>query len=66
VEPLELQWHYDEHDRTIKVLENNGWMLQFDDCLPFLLEGVVHIPSNVYHRVIKGNGILKVLIENVQ
>jgi len=62
VEPLELQWHYDEDDRTVEVLENAGWMIQFDDGLPVLLEGMVHIPKNVFHRVIKGDGILKVCI----
>jgi len=59
---LELQWHYDESDRTVEVLENDGWLLQFEDCLPVLLQGVVHIPKNVYHRAIKGVGTLKVLI----
>jgi len=62
VDTQELQWHYDLDDRVVHVIENHGWMLQFDDCLPVLLEGVVHIPKNVYHRVIKGDGILKVQI----
>lgn len=58
----ELKWHFDEKDRTVSVLQNHDWQIQFDNCLPVLLEGVIQIPKNTYHRIIRGTGNLKVLI----
>jgi len=57
-------WHRDEEDRTIKVLSGEGWQLQIEDCLPFLLEKdlEINIPKMVYHRLIKGYNNLKVRI----
>jgi len=61
----ELVWHQDREDRRIKVIESNGWMLQMDNELPVLLkEGTVYsIPAYEFHRVIKGNGTLKIMVE---
>ena len=61
----ELIWHLDREDRTVRVLESNGWKLQLDNQLPVLLEGKKEykIPKYMYHRVIKGNGRLVVEIE---
>lgn len=61
----ELIWHLDREDRTVKVLESNGWKLQLDNKLPFLLENKKEykIPKYTYHRVIKGEGRLLVKIE---
>ena len=61
----ELIWHLDREDRTVRVLESNGWKLQLDNQLPVLLEGKKEykIPKYMYHRVIKGNGKLVVEIE---
>jgi hypothetical protein len=61
----ELVWHQDREDRKVKVLESDGWKLQMDNELPVLLEeGVTYnIPAYEFHRVIKGNGKLKVLVE---
>ena len=49
-------WHRDKESRTIKVLNGDGWQLQFDDCLPILLykDVTIDIPQGVYHRLIKG------------
>jgi oxalate decarboxylase/phosphoglucose isomerase-like protein (cupin superfamily) len=60
----ELKWHRDREDRLVEVIDGNGWELQFDNELPFKLKkGMsVIIPEGVYHRVIKGNGNLKVSI----
>jgi len=60
----ELIWHQDRENRKIKVLESNNWFLQMDNELPVLLkEGTTYnIPAYVYHRVIKGNGALRLLI----
>jgi hypothetical protein len=59
----ELKWHYDEKDRLVTVLENDGWMFQFDNLLPQNLTGTIEIKARTWHRVIKGKGILKVMIE---
>ena len=58
-------WHRDQEDRTIKILEGEGWQLQIEDCLPFLLKlnQEVRIPKMVYHRLIKGYNTLKVEIK---
>ena len=65
VDSQELIWHQDREDRVIKVVESTGWKLQMDNELPVLLEeGVTYnIPAYEFHRVIKGNGTLKVLVE---
>jgi len=58
-------WHRDQEDRTIKCIEGEGWQLQIEDCLPFLLKlnQEVRIPKMVYHRLIKGYNTLKVEIK---
>jgi len=61
----ELVWHRDKEDRKIKIIEANGWKLQMDNQLPVLLEENVSyfIPAHEFHRVIKGNGKLTLIIE---
>ena len=58
-------WHRDKEDRTIKCIEGEGWQLQIQDCLPFLLEldEEIHIPKMVYHRLIKGYNTLRIEIK---
>jgi len=65
IDPIELKWHRDLQDRTITVLEGNGWYFQRDNELPLELEeGVsIFIPKMEWHRVIKGNTTLKIKIE---
>lgn len=60
----ELKWHFDDQDREVTILESSGWMFQLDNQLPKLLkEGEkLFIPKGMYHRVIKGNGNLKIKI----
>jgi hypothetical protein len=58
-------WHRDRENRIIESIENTDWMIQLDDELPKVIQGEVFIPMGVYHRVIKGNGDLKIkLIKN--
>ena len=38
-------------------------MFQFDNELPFIMEEKFIIPMGVYHRVIKGDGELKLKIK---
>lgn len=56
----DLVWHRDHDDRLIKVLEGNGWQLQYDNELPFVMEqGKTYlINKNVFHRILKGNSNL--------
>ena len=64
VDPMSLIWHEDQEDRTIEVIEGNGWKFQFDEKLPFeLTENLVFdIPLGYLHRVIKGYDKLKIKI----
>jgi hypothetical protein len=64
VDPEELKWHWDTYDRICIPLESNGWQFQYDNELPFPMEinKSIEIKSDEYHRIIKGNGSLKILI----
>ena len=61
----QLVWHRDRADRWITIVESNGWQLQLENELPIILEaGTIHyIQKDRFHRVIKGNGPLKVSIK---
>ena len=65
VKDSELVWHRDKKDREVTVLESDGWMFQMDNELPIVLnEGdVIEIPKNTYHRIMRGNGNLKITIK---
>jgi len=60
----ELVWHRDHCDRSISIIESNGWKFQADNKLPVELKAgdTLHITANEYHRVIKGTGSLVVEI----
>ena len=60
VSSKELVWHRDKKDRTVEVLEGEGWKFQFDDELPFDLKvgDTIQVEAMEYHRVIKGKGNL--------
>jgi len=64
VDPMELVWHQDKEDRTIEILEGEGWAIQKDDELPLdVFKGDrIFIPVNKVHRVLKGITNLKVKI----
>lgn len=61
----ELVWHKDKKDREVKVLQSNGWLFQMDNEIPKeLKEGdTIFIPKEIFHRVIKGKGNLKIQIK---
>ena len=65
VDEDELKWHYDLKDRKVQVIRGNNWELQMDNEIPQKLTPLKEyfIPKGVYHRVIKGQGDLVVLIE---
>lgn len=60
----ELVWHRDHGDRVVLPLNENDWMVQFDNELPrkLVVGEEYFIPKNTFHRVIKGSGELKVEI----
>jgi len=64
VEETDLVWHRDASDRQIKVVEGQGWQLQFDNELPIQLEEgkTYFIQREQYHRLIKGDGNLVIEI----
>lgn len=62
VDEDDLQWHFDEEDRLVELLEFTDWLIQFDNELPQILEGKVFIPKHQYHRLIKGTKDCKVKI----
>ena len=63
----EFTWHRDREDRVVELIEGENWYIQLDNELPKKLvkENKIFIPMGVYHRVIKGEGDLKVKIEFV-
>lgn len=64
-ETNEHEWHRDAEDREVKVIEGEGWQLQYNGELPVeLIIGETYtIPKDMYHRVIPGIGDLLVKIE---
>ena len=61
----ELVWHRDKQDRTVTILEGEGWKFQTDNELPKPLSigDTIEIKAYSYHRIIKGHTELKIKIE---
>ena len=58
-----FEWHRDKENRKIIVLDAGpNWYFQMDNCLPEeLFAGkIITIPCEVFHRIISGQGILKI------
>ena len=62
IDPIELLWHRDDEDRTIEILGETDWKVQLDNELPTSLNQPIFIPRHHWHRVIKGNGNLRLKI----
>ena len=64
VDEMDLIWHTDREDRIVHVLEGNNWKFQFDEQLPFeMIKGIdIVIPKGTIHRIIKGDGPLKIKV----
>ena len=62
IDPIELLWHRDNESRTIEILGETDWKVQLDNELPTSLNESIFIPRHHWHRVIKGNGNLKLKI----
>ena len=61
----ELKWHRDEDDRYVELIEESDWQFQFDDDLPIKFPKRLIIPRMMWHRVIKGEGDLKIAISGI-
>jgi hypothetical protein len=63
--PADLIWHKDREERVVRVIHSQGWQLQLSEGLPFpLVEGNSYrIPARSWHRVIRGDGSLKIEIQ---
>ena len=62
---IEFMWHRDNEDRLIEALHDTDWQVQLDNELPISLDKPIFIPRHHYHRVIKGNGNLRVKINKL-
>ena len=62
IDPVELLWHRDNEDRTIEIIGQTDWKVQLDNQLPTSMNQPIFIPRHEWHRVIKGNGNLKLKI----
>ena len=62
VDEMDLIWHTDREYRIVHVIKGNKWKFQFYEQLPFeMLDGIdIIIPEGIIHRVIKGDGPLKI------
>lgn len=65
IDDSELVWHRDKEDRIVKSLTHTNWKIQIDNELPKPLTEMVFIPKGVYHRIIKGDGELKVRVNKL-
>ena len=60
--PEALKWHMDDEDRIIKALGTTNWQFQLEDQLPVLLDKPIFIKRHQWHRLIKGDGPLRISI----
>jgi hypothetical protein len=62
---IDFMWHRDNEDRLVEALHDTDWQVQLDNGLPISLNEPIFIPRHQYHRVIKGNGKLRVKINKL-
>lgn len=60
----EYVWHRDVNDREVELMDGDGWMFQFDNELPKIINKneVIFVPKMVYHRIIPGKTKLRIKI----
>lgn len=61
-ESSEFVWHRDREDRIIESIGETNWKIQIDNELPKEISSSVFIPKEIYHRLIKGDGELKLKV----
>ncbi len=62
IDPIELLWHRDDEDRTVEILGETNWGIQLDNELPLSLNQPIFVKRHQWHRVIKGDGNLRLKI----
>ena len=58
-----FEWHRDKENRKIIVLDvGSNWYFQLDNCLPenLFIGKIITVPKEVFHRIISGQGNLKI------
>lgn len=60
----EFVWHRDVEDRYIIPFGTTDWLFQMDNELPKTIKDMF-IPKETYHRIIKGNGDLTILVYKI-
>lgn len=66
IDSHELVWHRDREDRIIQSIEPSSWKFQLDNQLPIDLDRTIFIPKETYHRLIKGDGELKLKLIKIE
>ena len=61
----EFTWHRDKENRIVEALHSTDWKIQIDNELPKDLNDKVFIPKEIYHRLIKGSGDLKIRLHKL-
>jgi hypothetical protein len=61
----DLLWHFDLEDRIVECHERTNWKIQFDNELPKEITETLFIPKMVFHRLIKGDGDLNLIINKL-
>ena len=59
-------WHRDKEDRIIKCEHETNWKFQIDNELPINFDKEIFIKAGVYHRIIKGDNDLTLIIKKLQ
>ena len=62
IDPIELMWHRDNEQRLVEIIGKTDWKIQLDNQLPTSMNESISIPKQMYHRLIKGTGNLKLKI----
>jgi hypothetical protein len=62
IDPIELKWHRDRENRLVEIIGETDWQIQLENQLPTSINQPIFIGANQWHRVIKGNGTLKLKI----
>ena len=62
IDPIELMWHRDLKNRSVKLVSGSGWKIQLENDLPVEFTEIT-IPKLSWHRVIKGSDDLVVEIK---
>jgi hypothetical protein len=58
----DLLWHRDQEDRLITPIGKTDWKIQLDNKLPMEINEPIFIEKLTWHRLIKGNEDLKIII----